>query len=162
MIEVKDDQEIRRLRRVGDSFSWCLDLNTTGVDAPEHPPSSLLEYATFGMGYMDEWRNMYGEVVNWLATPHIKVRCAPFRSELVDADLIVETLEGEWEEYLSNVLRKVMKRGTQAGYRADVPLWLDMFHEQRGEVDNLREELQEEREKLARVKERLQSALGEL
>ncbi|KAK6522220.1 hypothetical protein TWF281_002787 [Arthrobotrys megalospora] len=163
VLEVKDEREIRRSRRVGDSFSWFLDLDITGVDVPEHPPSALLEYATFGMGYTNKCWNLWGEeMVRENPTPYMKVKCAPYRSELVVADLLVETLDRNWEEYLSNALRKVMKRGPQVKYRADIPLLYEMFQEQRGEVDRLKKELEEERAKLGRVKERLQSALWEL
>ncbi|KAF3309014.1 hypothetical protein TWF173_011524 [Orbilia oligospora] len=154
VLEVKDDREIRRSRRVGDRFSWCLNLDTTGVDVPEHPPSSLLEYATFGMGYNDKRRNMYGEVRD-VVTPYMKVQCAPMRSELVAGDLVVDTLGREWEEFLSETLRMVMRRGTQVGYRADIPLWHDMFQARRGEVEGLRKEAKEAKGVLRRVKERL-------
>ncbi|KAF3177429.1 hypothetical protein TWF225_008417 [Orbilia oligospora] len=158
VLEVKDDREIRRFRRVGDRFSWCLNLDTTGVDVPEHPPSSLLEYATFGMGYDDKRRNMYGEV-RGVVTPYMKVQCAPMRSELVAGDLVVDTLGGEWEEFLSETLRMAMRRGTQVGYRADIPLWYDMFQARRGEVEGLRKEAKEAKGVLRRVKERLRSVL---
>ncbi|KAF3224619.1 hypothetical protein TWF106_003588 [Orbilia oligospora] len=158
VLKVKDDQEIRRSRRVGDRFSWCLNLDTTGVDVPEHPPSSLLEYATFGMGYNDKRRNMYGEVRE-AVTPYMKVQCAPMRSELVAGDLVVDTLGGEWEEFLSETLRMAMRRGTQVGYRADMPLWYDMFQARRGEVEGLRKEAKEAKGVLRRVKERLRSVL---
>ncbi|KAF3211961.1 hypothetical protein TWF192_008965 [Orbilia oligospora] len=158
VLKVKDDREIRRSRRVGDRFSWCLNLDTTGVDVPEHPPSSLLEYATFGMGYNDKRRNMYGEVRE-AVTPYMKVQCAPMRSELVAGDLVVDTLGGEWEEFLSETLRMAMRRGTQVGYRADMPLWYDMFQARRGEVEGLRKEAKEAKGVLRRVKERLRSVL---
>ncbi|KAK6330795.1 hypothetical protein TWF718_002994 [Orbilia javanica] len=147
VFEVRDHREIRSSRRVGDGFSWCLDLDTTGVDVPGHPPSSLLEYTTFGMGGTDKRRNMYGEVKESV-TPYVKVKCAPIKSEYVGADLVVDTLGGEWEEFLSETLRMVMRRGTQAGYRADIPLWYDMFQARRKEVEGLRG-------RLGRVKEKV-------
>ncbi|KAK6502404.1 hypothetical protein TWF506_002985 [Arthrobotrys conoides] len=158
VLEVKDDREIQRSRRVGDRFSWCLNLDTTGVDVPEHPPSSLLEYATFGMGFNDKRRNVYGEVRE-VVTPYMKVQCAPVKSEFLGGDLVVDTLGGEWEEFLSETLQMVMRRGTQVGYRADIPLWYSMFQARREEADGLRKEVKEVKGVLRRVKEKLRSVL---
>ncbi|KAK6519123.1 hypothetical protein TWF281_003812 [Arthrobotrys megalospora] len=103
---------IRPHRRVGDMFTWTIDLPINGIRLPSNPIP--LETYTFGIKAHRSWRTTTSR--SFASLSNLKLEMAIFQHKKLEFPLLVDKMEsaGCWKEFLNSMLQRVTAQEADA------------------------------------------------
>ncbi|EPS42615.1 hypothetical protein H072_3395 [Dactylellina haptotyla CBS 200.50] len=177
--EICGNGDLQRSRRIGDKYTWKLNLDTTGVKAPvEIPtPSCNMEHVTFGLNMSVVEKGVFGEKY-FVESPYLKLNCARWSSRCLKSYLIVDVLDESWVQHLDRMAKRCEAMDKSRAQRTlpiggpspnlnplgirfrddDLPLWRDMYDDimiSQAELKKVKQVLAQERQARKSYKRRL-------